>query len=160
MFYHAGIPIQVKLHAALLLQLRGADLRRFLPPGTDIRDGLLPEPKELLDRIPVGDRQLVRLAGDILDVNYGIRSLSSLTMLWYSYRRAYREGGIDPLVCTREAAAALTWNFLLRRGVKVSPRKLGLQFRCNERRMVFYARRMAAMLERSEGELRNELELR
>ena len=160
MFYNAAIPIPVKLHAALLLQLRGADLYRFLPPGTDIQDGLLPEPSELLERIPVGDRQLVRLAGDILDVNYGIRSLSSLTMLWYSYRRAYREGGVDPLICTGEAAAALTWNYLLRRGVKVSPQKLSLQFQCSERRMVFYARRMAAMLERSEGEMRDELELR
>ena len=159
MFYCVSMPIQVKLHAALFLQLRGEDLHRFLPPGTDVRDGLLPEPDELLDHIPVGDRQLVRLAGDVLDINYGIRSLSSLAMLWYSYRRAYREGGIDPLVCIGEAAAALTWNYLLRRDVKVSPRKLSLQFRCNERRMVFYARHMAATLERNEGELKNEFEI-
>ena len=53
----------------------------------------------------------------------------------------------------------MTWNYLLRRGVRVLPRKLSLQFQCNERRMVFYARHMAAMLERSEGELKNELEI-
>jgi hypothetical protein len=50
-------------------------------------------------------------------------------------------------VCTQEAAAALSWNYLLYHGMSASLTKLSRQFSCSKRRLVFYACRMAAVLE-------------
>lgn len=148
-FYRSDVPVAVKLHATLYLKLRGVDLRRFMPPGMDVRDGLLPEPEELLDQMSVGDRQLVRFAGEILEAEYDLHPMSALALTWYSYRLS--RSGNDPLARTQEAAAALAWNYLLQHGVKVSVRELARQFDCRERRMVYYARHMAAVLEQYGG---------
>lgn len=143
--FRSDIPMPVKLHALLFLHLRGADLHRFMPPGMDAQDGLLLDSEEMLSRIPVGERQLVRFAGDVLEEEYGERPLPALTTLWCAYRRAC--GACDPLVSTQEAAAALAWNYLLQRGEKVSAGVLARRFECKPRRMAFYARRMAGVLE-------------
>ena len=155
LFYRGEIPATVKMRAALVLQMRGADLRKFMPPGTHLQDGLLPEADDLLEHTPVGERQLVRFAAEVLEIEYGVRASAELAMLWYGYRRGTAAGS-DPLVRTQEAAAALAWNFLLQHGVKVSVGKLAKQFGCQERRMVFYARRIAAVLERDGSKLLHE----
>lgn len=155
LMYRSAVPASVKMHAALVLRMRGANLKKFMPPDFDPRDGMLPEADEILRRLPVGERQLVRFAAEVMELEYGIRPLPALAALWYAYHCGRGQGG-DPLMRTQEAAAALAWNYLLAHGEKVSVGKLARQFACNPRRMVYYARHMAAVLEQSEGERKDE----
>ncbi len=150
LLYRGDIPIEVKLHGVFFLRLRGADMRRLMPPDMDVQDGMLPEAAQLLADMPVGERQLVRFADEVLASEYGITACSALALMWQAYRGIGR-GQKDPLVCTQEAAAALAWNYLLSHGRKVQPARLAKQFACRLRKMVFYARHMAAVLEKYEG---------
>ena len=155
LLYRGDIPITVKLHAVFFLRLRGADMEKLMPPDMDVQDGMLPESADLLEDMPIGERQLVRFADEILSREYGITACSALTLMWQAYRHGCRKD-TDPLVCTQEAAAALAWNYLLAHGKNAKPAKLAAQFECRLRRMVFYARHMAAVLERFEGNKPNE----
>ena len=155
LLYRGDIPIEVKLHAVFFLRLRGADMAKLLPPDMDVQDGMLPESAELLENMPVGERQLVRFADEVLSKEYGITACSALALMWQAYRHGCRKD-TDPLVCTQEAAAALAWNYLLAHGRHAEPQKLAIQFACRVRRMVFYARHMAAVLEKYEENKPNE----
>ena len=145
LLYRGDVPMSVKLHGVLFLRLRGADMGRLMPPDMDAMDGLLPEAEGVLAGMPVGERQLVRFASEVLSQAYGVEALSALALLWRGYRGACSRN--DPLVCTQEAAAALAWNYLLQHGRHASVEKLARQFACKPRRMVFYARHMASVLE-------------
>ena len=155
LLYRGDIPITVKLHGMFFLRLRGADMVKLMPPDMDVQDGMLPESADLLEDMPVGERQLVRFADEVLSKDYGITACSALTLMWQAYRHGCRKD-TDPLVCTQEAAAALAWNYLLAHGKNVKPAKLAAQFECRVRRMVFYARHMAAVLGKYEGNKPNE----
>lgn len=145
LLYRGDVPMSVKLHGVLFLRLRGAEMGRIMPPDMDVTDGLLPEAEGVLAGMPVGERQLVRFADDVLSQEYGVEALSALALLWRGYRGACQRN--DPLVCTQEAAAALAWNYLLQHGRRVSVAELARKFACRKRRMVFYASHMAAVLE-------------
>ena len=147
LFYRASVQPDVKTYATVFLSLRGADMGRFLPPGFEVGDALMPESDELLSSLPVGERQLVRFANDVLEMDYDCSAMTGLATMWFIYRKNSISG--DPLVCTQEAAAALAWNCLLSRGIKPQADKLSRQFECKKRRMVFYARHMAAVLARA-----------
>ena len=155
MLYRGDVPMLVKFHALVFLRLRGADMTKLLPPDADHQDGLMPEAEGLLGEMPVGERQLVRFADDVLSMHYDVHARSALTLMWRAYRAKIR-GSRDVLVCTQEAAAALAWNYLLQHRRKVSPAKLARQFGCRQRRMIFYAQRMATVLEAQKGEESNE----
>lgn len=146
LLYRGDVPLSVKMHALLFLRLRGADVEKFIPPGMNAQDGLLPEPELILKEMPACERQLVRFAGEILEVYYGVRAVSALAVLWHTYKCGCEQDN-DPLLSTQEAAAALAWNYLLQHGMRASVKELARQFECRERRMIFYARRMAAVLE-------------
>lgn len=146
LLYRGDVPLSVKMHALLFLRLRGADVEKFIPPGMNVQDGLLPEPELILKEMPACERQLVRFAGEILEVYYGVRAVSALAVLWHAYKCGCEQDN-DPLLSTQEAAAALAWNYLLQHGMRASVKELARQFECRERRMIFYARRMAAVLE-------------
>lgn len=150
LLYRSDIPIAVKMHALLFLRLRGADIHAFMPPGMDEQDGLLPEPDEILRTMPACERQLVRYAAEVLEIQYGVRPISALAVMWRMYRKGCEQDN-DPLVSTQEAAAALAWNYLLQHGLRAPLSNLAIQFHCNKRRMIYYARRMAAVLE-AQGE--------
>ena len=128
---------------------------KLLPPDMNREDGLLPEAEEVLSQMPVCERQLVRFADEILESEYGVSATAALALMWRGYREM-RKPIKDVLVCTQEAAAALAWNYLLQHGKTASVRKLSRQFGCNPRRMIFYARRMAAVLEKYGGNTGNE----
>ncbi len=147
LFYRGDVPMSVKLHALVFLRLRGARLKRILPPGMSLRDGMVAEPEALLKQLPVGERQLIRLAADVLEVEYGVRALSPLTALWCAYREVCASE-LDPLISTQEAAGALAWNYLLRHGQRPTVERLSRMFACKGRRLVYYARRMADLLDR------------
>jgi len=146
LLYRSDVPPNVKVHALVFLRLRGADVNAFMLPGTNPEDGMLPEPDVLLKEMPACERQLVRFAGEILETEFKIRAASALAVMWQVYREGCAQDN-DPLVCTQEAAAALAWNYLLAHGRQASVRRLAQLFGCRQRRMVFYARRMAAVLE-------------
>lgn len=146
LLYRGDVPLPVKMHALVFLRLRGADVEKFIPPGMNMQDGLLPEPESILKDMPACERQLVRFAGDVLENCYGVRAVSALAVLWYAYKQGCDQDN-DPLLSTQEAAAALAWNYLLQHGMRASVKELARQFECRERRMIFYARRMAAVLE-------------
>ena len=143
--YRGGVPVEAKLHALLFLRLRGAETAGLLPPDADARDGLLPEADSLLEEMPVGERQLVRLAADILDAEYDVSAEAAISLMWRVYRERVRAWN-DVLICTEEAAGALAWNYLMRHGKYPNPGMLAEQFGCRIRRLTFYARRMAAVL--------------
>ena len=145
----------VKLHGMLFLRLRGADVEKILPPDMDRADGLLPEADEVLAQMPVCERQLVRFADEILENEYCVQATAALALMWRGYREM-RKPVKDVLVCTQEAAAALAWNYLLQHGKTASVGRLARQFGCKPRRMIFYARRMAAVLEKYGGNTENE----
>ena len=147
LLYRVNMPLQVKQLALRCLRWRGADLARLIPPDVMPRDGMLPEPDTLLADLSVGERQLVRLAADRLEEAFGVRVVSALAVMWKTYREGV-EAGRDPLINIGEAAAALAWNYCLKHGFKVTVRRLSTMFDCKIRKMVFYARHMAAVLER------------
>ena len=153
LLYRGDIPISVKLHALVFLRLQGVDTRSVMPPGTYADDGILPEPEDVLRGMPACERQLVRYAGEVLEVQYGVRPLSALALMWQVYRASCFEDVMDS---TQEAAGALAWNYLLQHGLRVPLSNLVIQFRCNKRRLVYYARRMAAVLETQEDKLEDE----
>ncbi len=155
LLYRGDIPMTVKLHAMLFLRLRGADVEKMLPPDMDEADGLLPEADDVLSQMPVCERQLVRFADEILENEYGIQATAALALMWRGYREM-RKPVKDMLVCTQEAAAALAWNYLLQHGKTASVSRLARQFGCKPRRMIFYARRMAAVLEKYGGNTNHE----
>jgi len=76
------------------------------------------------------------------------RALSALALLWHAYKVGCAQDN-DPLLSSQEAAAALAWNYLLQHGMRASVKELARQFECRKRRMIFYARRMAAVLEKN-----------
>ncbi len=154
LLYRGNVLNPAKMYATFFLSLRGADINRFLPPDSEVGDALLPESDELLSSLPVGERQLIRFANDVLELHYDCSAMTGLATMWYIYRKNSISG--DPLVCTQEAAAALAWNFLLSRNIKPKPDELSRQFECKKRRMMFYARHMAAVLERATEVDRNE----
>lgn len=155
MLYRGDISPEVKLHALVFLRLQGGDAKAIMPRELDVQSGVLPQPEEILKDMPACERQLVRFAGEVLEAYYGVRVHAMLAVLWQTYRQACAQDN-DPLVCTQEAAAALAWNYLLDRNCRVSADRLAQQFGCNRRRMIFYARRMAAVLETQGGNPKDE----
>ena len=102
----------------------------------------------LMSGLPVGERQLVRFADEVLDYDYDIRALPALALMWSGYR-AMRGLRGDPLKRIEASAGALAYNYLLLNGMTPRIGKLARQFGCDARQLVFCARRMAACLERT-----------
>lgn len=148
LMFGGEIQHELKRHAAALLKLRGADVESFFPSQKVVEGTLLPETAEVLEGLPVGDRQLIRYAGEVLEAEYDISARTELALMWAVYRMK-RGVRFDPLTNSEAAAAALVYNFLLMRGTKTTIDALSGQFGCSKRRMVFYARRIADVLERS-----------
>lgn len=151
MMFGRELQPDLKNHAAMLLKLRGADMKSLFPAESVIEDSVLPGAESLLDELPVGERQLIRYTAEVLEDEYAFASQSELALLWAVYRRG-RGTHSDPLINTETAAAALAYNYLLMHGKKPSIVRLAKRFGCLPRRLVFYASRIAEILERSEGE--------
>ena len=150
-FTRPEISYDMKLNALVLLRLRGADMRRALPPSIDERDGLLPDAAAVLAHLPIGLRQACRYAGEVLEDDYGLSVMPALalTMLRAHSRRHL-------VFCARwripAYAAALAYCYLSMRGEKPSFRTLCRQFGSDFRRTVFYAARIASALEETDDE--------
>ena len=150
MIFSSDVSPEVKMHALLFLRLQGQDVQKILPRDMDVQCGVLPQPELILKDMPACERQLVRFAGDILEAGMGVRAHAMLAVLWQTYRQGCDQYN-DPLLSTQEAAAALAWNYLLSQNMKADLAQLAAWFGCRQRRMIFYARRMAAVLETNGG---------
>lgn len=141
------MPLELKLHASMLLRLRSADMRRMLPPDVDEVDGLLPDDDMILRDMPVGQRQLVRFASEVLEERSGFSSTAALALTWQAYR-GLRGMRCDPLMRTEAAAAALLYCYSTLHGKKVGIARLAKEFGCTQRQLIYFARRMADVLNR------------
>ena len=148
LLFNPEIAPELKLHAALMVKLQGQALDQLLPAGWTLGEGLLPDPEPLMERMPVGDRQLIRYSADVLEELCGRNALPALTLMWSGYRRS-RGTQSDPILSMEGAAAALAYNYLLAYGPKPRhPSALARAFGCAPRQMFYYARRIAGVLEK------------
>lgn len=150
LLFSRNVQTELKIHAASLLRLRGADMKAMLPAEPDVAASI-PDAEQLLDELLVGERQLLRYADQVLREEYDISALAALTLMWAVYRRN-RGMRFDPLVCSEAVSAALVYIYLLQHGKKPRIEKIARQFGCKVRRVAFYASRIACVLEEYEGE--------
>ena len=155
LIFNRELQMDLRLHAASLLKLRGADMNAVFPTERSFNGAILPDAEELMDGLMVGERQRIRCAGAVLEEEYGMSETSSLTLMWTLYRRN-RGMRFDPLINAEAAAAALVYNFLLLRGQQPSFDALISIFGCSRRKLIYYAGHMAEILERLEGDTHDE----
>ena len=155
LMFNRELQMDLRLHAASLLKLRGADMKALFPTERSVNSAMLPYAEDLLDDLLVGERQLIRYAGAILEQDYGISETSALALMWALYRRN-RGLRFDPLVNAEAAAAALVYNYLSMHGRTPSIGRLTREFGCSRRKLVYYAGRIADILERLEGDTDDE----
>lgn len=145
---------ELKLHAATLLKMRGADMRALLPGAVEESD-MLTDSDALLEGFMVGERQLLRYANEVLEQDYDISALAPLTMMWAVYRQ-HRGLRADPLVHSEAVSAALVYLYLMQRKTKATLGQVARRFGCSLRRLTYYAGRIAGVLERLEGDTQDE----
>lgn len=126
------------------LTLLGKDHDMYLPPEELAPRGYYPSMKHRLRELPAYERQMIRFADSVLYEDYGISAGTELAEMWCYYKNHTVH---NKLVCTQEAAAALAWNMLLAKELRPDVVKLSEQFECRKRRMVYYARHMAGVIE-------------
>jgi len=142
------VPREVKLHAVVITRMQGRPLTEIMPANAENLGAALVDVEGLLGELPVGERQLVRYADEVLEDEYDVRALPALAMLWVSYRRL-RGTRCDPLLRIEASAGALAYYFLLSNGNAPGIGRLARRFGCNPRQLVFCARRIAAVMERN-----------
>ena len=145
---------ELKLHAAVLLKVQGREIEQVLPEPMASGDALV-DTEALLGALPVGDRQLVRYADEVLEQEYGVAARPALTLMWSGYRRMRGTKG-DPLKRVEAAAAALAYNYLLAGGERPSIARLAKLFGCTPRQLTFCAERIASCLEQDGAEPNSE----
>ena len=150
LLFNGEISDELKLHAAIALQLLGVDADAIMPERTGFGLGFMPDAKAMLSGIGVGERQLVRYADEVLRDEYDIAAMPQLLLMWSAYRQL-RGTSVDPLRCVGGGAAALAYNYMLLYGPKPDIHRLAEQFGCDARQMVYYARRIAGCLEKIPG---------
>ena len=143
-----GVSRDLKLHALMLTRLLGRSAQELLPAAGDGVGSPLVDADALLADLPVGERQLVRFADEVLDREYDVQALAALALMWSSYRKLRGMRG-DPLKRIEASAGALAYNYLLANGQRPQIRRLARHFGADTRQLVFCARRIAACLERS-----------
>lgn len=148
LLFNEDVSAELKLHAALALRLLGMDADAIMPARAGLGVGFMPDAKSMMARLPVGERQLVRYADEVLRAEYDISALSQLLLLWSAYRQL-RGTSADPVRCVGGGAAALAYNYLLIYGPKPEIETLARQFGCDSRQLLYYARRIAGCIERS-----------
>ena len=145
---------ELKLHAAVLLKVQGREIEQVLPEPM-ASGGALVDTEALLGALPVGDRQLVRYADEVLEQEYGVAARPALTLMWSGYRRMRGTKG-DPLKRVEAAAAALAYNYLLAGCERPSIARLAKLFGCTPRQLTFCAERIASCLEQDGAEPNSE----
>ena len=96
LLFNEGVSGDLKIHAALVLRMQGIDTEAIMPARTGLGPGFMPDTKAMMDRLGVGERQLVRYADEVLRREYGLSALSQLLLIWSAYRQL-RGTYVDPV---------------------------------------------------------------
>lgn len=155
LLFNRDIEDDLRLHVMSLLRLRGANLREVFPAEASEVEAELPEGEMLMRDFFVGERQLLRYAAEMLEADYGVSALSELVLIWAYYRK-FRGTRFDPLTRSESVSAALAYVYLKQHDMKAEPEEIAGRFDCSLRRMSYYANRISAVLERSEGMTKDE----
>ena len=147
LLFNEGVSGDLKIHAALVLRMQGIDTEAIMPARTGLGPGFMPDAKAMMDRLGVGERQLVRYADEVLRREYGLSALSQLLLIWSAYRQL-RGTYVDPVRCVGGGAAALAYSYMLVYGPQPDVATLSEQFGCDVRQLVYYARRISGCLDR------------
>ena len=147
LLFNEGVSGDLKIHAALVLRMQGIDTEAIMPARTGLGPGFMPDTKAMMDRLGVGERQLVRYADEVLRREYGLSALSQLLLIWSAYRQL-RGTYVDPVRCVGGGAAALAYSYMLVYGPQPDVATLSEQFGCDVRQLVYYARRISGCLDR------------
>ena len=150
LLFTTQVPEDLKAHAALALRLQGLGADGLMPRSAGLEESFMPGAEALLERMPVGERQLVRYADEVLRREYDVSGLAKLTLLWAIYRRV-RGTRTDPLLRIDAASAALAYNYMLLYGPKPDLGRLARAFGCAPRQLAYYAGRIAGCIERLEN---------
>jgi len=151
LMFVGDVPDELRVQAALALRIQGLGVEKLLPRSTGLSDRLLPGADAVMERLSVGERQLVRYADEVLTREYGISQRARLALMWAAYRQM-RGARTDPLVRTEAASAALAYNYLMIYRSKPDIEALSKAFHCPQRQLVYYARRIAGCVGRLEIE--------
>lgn len=155
LLFNREIEDDLRLHVTSLLRLRGANLREVFPAESSQAEAELPEGEMLMQDFLVGERQLLRYAAEVLEAEYDVCALSELALMWAYYRK-FRGMNFDPLTRSESVSAALAYVYLRQHDGEADPEKIVRQFGGSLRRMCYYASRIFAILERSEGMTKDE----
>ena len=147
LLFNEGVSGDLKLHAAMVLRLQGVDSEAIMPARTGLGPGFMPDARAMMERLGVGERQLVRYADEVLQREYGVSALSHLLLIWSAYRQM-RGTSVDPVRCVGGGAAALAYSYMLVYGPRPDTAALAEQFGCDARQLVYYARRITGCLDR------------
>ena len=140
------VPRELKLHAALLVRLQNRPLTDIMPKPMDASGEILVDADEILKHLPVGDRQVIRYADEVLLREFGIAARPVLALMWSTYRRI-RGTKADPIRRVDSAAAALACNYLLSAGEKIDMGRLSKAFDCPLRQLSYYAQHITSRLD-------------
>ena len=146
LLFNEGVSGDLKIHAALVLRMQGINTEAIMPARTGLGPGFMPDTKAMMDRLGVGERQLVRYADEVLRREYGLSALSQLLLIWSAYRQL-RGTYVDPVRCVGGGAAALAYSYMLVYGPQPDVATLAEQFGCDVRQLVYYARRISGCLD-------------
>ena len=146
-----NVPAELKLHASAVLNLRGADMRVFLPASEDASEALMPDGEYLLEQFSVGTRQMLRFEAEVLEDCYGRSMLPTLVVIWTQYICGRR---VKACVHTapKAGAAALAACGLQAAGEKPDFARLCREFGCTLRQLKYFYQRMTDALRTGTGE--------
>lgn len=99
---------------------------------------LIPGYQEALDTLPVGHRQMVRMAQEVLEKEYGVKADVALALQCSAHLQACF-GGFDRMRDLRCAAAALAFYELRMAGHQPVASDVARKFRCSPRKLEYYA---------------------
>lgn len=98
---------------------------------------MIPGYQDALNELPVAHRQTVRMAQQVLEMDYDLKVDTALAVQCISYLQSC-EGGFDRMLDLRCAAAAFALNELRAAGRSISKREIARKFGCSERKLKYY----------------------
>lgn len=99
---------------------------------------LIPGYQEALDGLPVGHRQMVRMAKDVLEQEYSFDADIALALQCADHLQN-TAGGFDRMQDLRCGAGALAYHEMRLAGRAVDMRELAKKFGCSPRKLKYYA---------------------
>ena len=152
MMFRPDVSKDLKVQVVSLNRALERELDVIMPSRVQGMGSALVDIDGLLKELPVGERQLVRYADEVLTREYDVHALPMLAMLWTGYRKA-RAVRCEPLTRMESSAAALAYSYMVIAGMGPDLDVLAKQFRCDLRQLVFCCKWMQGVMNKKiEGE--------